>query len=206
MPYRVDFTGRVFGRLTVLSRSATPHPTKTIWTCVCACGTQKDIAHGDLQSGRTVSCGCQKREKATKHGHTAGGYSSTYYSWRCMKQRCLNSKDKHYHYYGGRGITLYTPWMRFDNFLRDMGEKPAGMELDRIDPNGHYEPGNCRWVDKLTQRRNTRAVHKVTFAGKTQTLAEWAVELGIKHATLQSRIFKYGWSVERAFSTPTNNP
>lgn len=92
-----------------------------------------------------------------KHGHkSTSGASPTYYSWTCMRTRCLNKNRPDYPYYGGRGIKVCDRWSRFVNFLADMGERPEGCSLDRIDPDGDYRPGNCRWTDKTTQNQNRR--------------------------------------------------
>ena len=120
-----------------------------------------------------------------------------------MKHRCFNSRNRKYAIYGGRGITVCERWLTYENFLADMGEPPPGMSIDRIDNDKGYEPGNCRWATKETQRRNQRRCRRVTFDGRAQTLAEWAEELGFSLQVLQDRE-RRGWSVERAFTTPTN--
>lgn len=90
------------------------------------------------------------------HGHTVGKRSPTYNSWRKMRGRILDPKDKRYIHYGGRGIKIHPSWDKFENFLKDMGERPEGMTLDRIDVNGDYGPGNCKWSDIVEQNRNRR--------------------------------------------------
>lgn len=93
-----------------------------------------------------------------KHGHGSvrRGHSPAYDSWANMKQRCLNPNNKDYKYYGGRGIEIDPDWLNFEEFLRDMGERPLGFTLDRIDNNWHYEPGNCRWITQAEQNKNRR--------------------------------------------------
>lgn len=126
----------------------------------CDCGSETVVATGDLRSGHTRSCGClrndTRREQGKmlnrKHGHYQ---SPTYSSWGHMKQRCLNRKNKKFHLYGGRGITVCDRWQSFENFLADMGERPADKTLDRYpDRNGNYEPANCRWATAKEQSEN----------------------------------------------------
>src|SRR6266404_9444036 len=112
------------------------------------------------------------------HGHSHGDNGAgtpTYCAWRSMKTRCLNPNTRYYVNYGGRGIKVCERWLSsFANFLADMGEKPAGMSLDRIDVNGEYEHANCRWATMEEQRNNARNTPKVTFEGLTLGLAQWA--------------------------------
>jgi len=119
-----------------------------------------------------------------------------------MKSRCVNRNDPAYYKYGGRGITICERWLKFEDFLTDMGDRPEGLSLDRIDNNGNYEPGNCRWATRKEQANNRRNSLKITFNHKTQTLAQWSQELNIKFTTLWARINKHKWSVEKAFTTP----
>lgn len=138
---------------------------------------------------------------AFKHGHTSGGnLTPEFHSWKSMKSRCLNSSVRAYPNYGGRGVTVCERWQSFENFLADMGPRPEGTSLDRYpNMNGNYEPGNCRWATKAQQARNTRAVIRVHFNGKTKLLIDWAEELGINSRTLHRR-FELGWTVQRAFA------
>lgn len=123
----------------------------------CYCGVEKEMKENLVKTGKTKTCGGHQSELTTKHGHSAKGYRSpTYISWAGMKQRCLNPKTERYPIYGGRGITIHPPWLRFDNFLADMGERPIGKSIDRINVNGNYEPTNCKWSDTLEQRHNRR--------------------------------------------------
>ena len=125
----------------------------------------------------------------TKHGHTTLSWSSpTYKAWDGMLSRCKNKKTRGYENYGGRGISVCDRWLKFENFLEDMGEKPAGLMLDRKDNNGNYEPGNCRWVDRITQNSNMRSNKMVTLSGITLTAAEWGRRLCISSSTIYNRI------------------
>jgi len=137
------------------------------------------------------------------HGCTIGGkQTKTYMVWNTMKRRCLNPQNKVYASYGGRGICVCDRWLKsFAAFLADMGEKPEGHQIDRINNDGDYEPSNCRWVSRKTQNNNRRTNRNVTFNGRTQTVQQWGEELGIKPPTLLRRLMA-GWSNERALTEP----
>lgn len=142
---------------------------KRAFVCKCECGNELKVSLTHLITNHTVSCGCHKynlirqNQPQRKHGHTtnAGYRSPEYISWRCMKDRCLYETSQNYSSYGGRGISVCDRWLKsFNNFLEDMGNRPRGFTLDRINPDGNYEPNNCRWADKKTQRQNQRVVDK----------------------------------------------
>lgn len=140
--------GTRFGKLVVLGYMEDPRP-GAYWLCQCDCGSEVTRAGGSLRAGLTISCGCAQKPR--------GWYRSpAWHSWWGMKNRCLNPNDTHYEYYGGRGITVCDRWLEFTNFLADMGERPAGLTLDRVDTDGDYEPGNCRWATWSEQRMNQR--------------------------------------------------
>lgn len=137
--------------------------------------------------------------KRERHGRKK---TTEYTIWISMRQRCLNPRNKAYPLYGGRGIAICARWNNFSNFLQDMGPRPApGQSLDRIDNDGNYEPGNCRWATSVEQGANTRKARLVTLDGKTQTIRAWEREKGLLSGTVRSRE-KRGWSLADAISTP----
>ena len=157
-----DLVGQTFGRLFVAARAGTNSAGRRLWRCHCACGRTVTTNTRALTAGETSSCGCYRSERikalSTKHGHSPRyNHSRTYVAWRSMLSRCLNPKHPHYDLYGGRGVKVCARWRRsFTAFLADMGAKPAGLTLDRIDPYGNYTPSNCRWATWSEQRLNQR--------------------------------------------------
>lgn len=136
-----------------------------------------------------------------KHGHCATtARTPTYRSWHTMKQRALNPKDVNAKHYSERGITVCKRWLKFENFLKDMGERPEGTNLERIDNDKGYSPSNCRWATQAEQMRNRRSNVFIEYQGKKQTVQEWSKELNIPFTTLRLRM-KTGWPVERVLST-----
>ena len=125
---------------------------------------------------------------------------STKQCWSDMKQRCSNPKLPQYKNYGGRGITVCARWLEsFENFLVDMGEKPLGLTIDRINVDGNYEPQNCRWLSKAGQQKNRRNCQIFTHNGMTMTMREWAKLIGRHEATLSARV-RRGYSLEMILS------
>lgn len=147
------------------------------------------------------------RQSTYKHGHSRkGGMSPTYKAWAHMKARCLNPNNKNYKDYGGRGIKVCDRWVNsFEAFLEDMGERPRGMTLDRIEVNKGYYPGNCRWASWQTQLTNRRDNRFVTIKGESRHLAEWARIIGITHSTLRHRL-AHGWSDDDLLLPPGAKP
>jgi hypothetical protein len=150
-----------------------------------------------------------------RHGHAmTGEHSPTYRSWIAMKTRCFRKEYKSYSYYGGRGITVCSHWLRFESFLEDMGERLEGTSIDRIDGDGHYSCGhcdqcrlngwtaNCRWATPSQQSQNSKQCVFFTFEGETRNIRQWARYLGMNTYTFRSRLLKAGWSIEKAMETP----
>lgn len=138
-----------------------------------------------------------------KHGYARPDLRRPEYrSWECARSRCRNANNPDYARYGGRGISFWPGWDKFEAFLDDMGPRPAGTTLDRIDTNGNYEPGNCRWADARQQGRNKSDNRFVTFQGATVRMVELAELSGVPYQRLHDRIVRRGWSPERAVTTP----
>jgi len=154
-----DMTGMRFGRLIVLGPVARGW-NNVLWLYRCDCGAFGRTATGNFRRAR--SCGCLRTERivksSLKHGHArAGAATTTYRSWEAMRARCECQTHQKFEYYGGRGIKVCPSWREnFAAFLADMGPRPPGTTLDRIDNDKDYEPGNCRWADRITQRHNRR--------------------------------------------------
>ena len=136
--------------------------------------------------------------KSAQNPKTRGAY----FTWCDMRKRCLLPSHKNYGRYGGRGITICDRWNSFDNFFADMGEKPKGLTIERIDVNGNYYPENCKWASRKEQNKNRNSNVKITFNGITKIVSEWADELGISKFCIRYRL-KAGWSIERALTTKT---
>jgi len=142
-------------------------------------------------------------ESKTTHGHGgSGGVSPTYQTWRNMLNRCNNPNVPAYRNYGARGITVAPEWHDFSRFLADMGERPEGLTIERIDNSRGYMPGNCRWATYSEQGRNTRVNRIIEFNGEALTIVEWAECTGVSRSLIAARIDRLGWSIERALTTP----
>jgi hypothetical protein len=197
MTKQIDLTGQKYGKLTLLEKIG------MYYLCLCDCGKTKKIRVDHLIRGETVSCGCygKKRLKEAWESRITHGMSNTriFKIWIGMLDRCKNDRSGNY---GKRGIKVCDRWKEFIKFYNDMGEPPDdNYSIDRINVDGNYEPGNCRWADRKTQGRNKRNSTLLTYNGETKTLAEWSEIKSIKPATLCYRLYNLGWSAEKALET-----
>lgn len=210
MPPRANLISQRFSKLVV--KEVARDSSRVRWKCLCDCGNWSIVSTDHLRSGHSKSCGClnvartRVMGKANRmHGHTAKGKpSATFYSWSGMRTRCENPKAKGYHNYGGRGIKICDRWKNFSNFLADMGARPKGKQIDRIDNDGDYTPANCRWVTRIQQARNRRTNTHLTIDGETHTIVEWAEISGIPVNVVYLRL-KNHWPTNKLFKSPRSN-
>lgn len=205
--------GTVFARLTVIG----PAPMRqrkngqniSCSECRCECNSVVIVCNHELKRKGIRSCGCLRsetvRDRQLTHGASRreGKNNAEYVAWRSMLTRVTNSQAINFDDYGGRGITVCDRWLNsFESFLEDMGPKPSkAHSLDRINNNGNYEPGNCRWATQVEQNNNTRRNRYVTVSGVSKTVSEWAMVTGMPHAVITARL-NNGWSDELAVLTP----
>lgn len=200
----IDFSGQRFGRLTVMKRGEN-RGKATRWECLCDCGNKTLTEPFALKSGATVSCGCYQKEAVSKssfkHGHSRR--STTYGTWVGMVHRCAKPSHHKFASYGGAGITVCERWLSFSNFLEDMGERPDGHTIDRIDGTLGYFKENCRWATINQQQRNIKSNRMVTHNGETRCATEWAEIIGVHKNTFIQRL-NNGLTGEALFSPPMN--
>jgi hypothetical protein len=202
----VDLTGTVWGRWTVLHRAANPPGMSgPRWLCRCQCGTERVHCSGALRNGSTRGCPrCATRVgRIPKHGHaTRAGKTTEYSIWRGMRNRCFSPKCQEFKRYGARGITVVDAWRTsFETFLRDMGPRPKGCSLDRIDNDGPYSPENCHWATVTEQNNNSRRNRRVLVEGTTMTLSQAAAHYKVPYQTFRRRFVQCG-NVEEAARAP----
>lgn len=189
--------GERFGRLTAICQTSRRIKGKVMWLCKCDCGTEIEVMSTRLRQAHSKSCGCLRKDGLLRrtHGHSR---DPIYGAWHNMMARCQTRKN-----YADRGIKVCDRWCSVSAFVDDMGAQyRPGLTLERIDNNGPYAPENCRWATRAEQARNRRTNRSITFNGKTQTVEDWAKELGIHERTITSRIDKLGWSESRALTDP----
>lgn len=200
----IDITGNIYSRLTVISYSGSSKR-GALWLCKCDCGNETVQAGGDLRCGRLVSCGCWKREANSERSKTHGeSGSALYVVWSGMKKRCNNIRCRNYRNYGERGIKVCDEWSASYESFRDWsiasGYAP-GLEIDREDNDGNYEPSNCRWVTGKVNCRNNRRNRVLLAFGESKTLIEWVEDSRcvVLYDTVRHRLAA-GWTTERALT------
>lgn len=201
MPKKLDIpNGSVYGDWVVLSESSPSRGGRRRFICRCSCGVERAVDLSHMRGGRSTGCGCRAARNTSKrvwvHGQANGGgvrpAGREYAAWQSMKDRCFNPDNQDYGRYGGRGITVHPKWLDYLAFFRDMGSRPSPKHsLDRINNDGNYEPGNCKWSTPREQCRNQEKTLWLTHEGRTLTLREWAETSGIPYDTLYGR-FKCG--------------
>jgi hypothetical protein len=197
-----ELTGLKFERLVVLKRHHQNKESDWFWECLCDCGNKVITKGTTLTQGKVKSCGCYHKDKITTHSMWK---TPLYKIYRGIKSRCLQPLATGYSNYGGRGITVCDEWkMDPASFFKWAKENryEEGLTIERIDNNGPYSPENCKWIPLKEQANNKRTSHIITFNGETKTVAQWATYLNIPRYILYNRINNYGWTDERALTTP----
>lgn len=198
-----DLHGKKYKRIFVCCPDWGSKPLR--WMCRCDCGNYKSIASDKIVTEEIGSCGCLAADtraiRSSTHGFSNRDMSE-YNIWKSMRSRCLNPKNKSYKNYGGRGISVCARWLEsFVFFLEDVGSRPKGTSLERIDNNLGYFKENCRWASSSEQSRNRRNNKLVYFGGVFVPLIEASEACGINYHTVHNRI-RSGWSLDRALHTP----
>ena len=211
-----DYINKKYGKLTILSFA---EPTIYFYksqmkvykvNCICDCGNLHTTDLQCLKRGKGISCGCWNKEsakiRATKHGLSQVNKktTSTYMIWTHVKGRCLNEKNKDYKDYGGRGITMSEEWKEsYLNFYNDMGEKPKGFSIERINVDGNYCKENCKWISKRDQNKNKRN-NQIHYNGEIKCLSDWCKILNLSYGSMRHRIYDLKMSMEEAIIIPKN--
>lgn len=192
--------GQIFSELTVI-REAGKNNSGRYVLCECTCGKSTEVKVSFLVSGNTKSCGHLRKVSHTiKHARSGKG-DPTYNTWRAVVSRCTKKYDWSWDRYGAVGITVCDRWLDFSNFLDDMGDRPKGMTIDRIDNSKGYFPGNCRWATNVEQANNTTLNKIVEYRGHKGPLKETVSIFGGNYSLVKERI-KRGWSMEDAMNKP----
>ena len=215
VPHQVPIGTRFFRRVTLTAPRLIPNRKQPYIQCRCDCGTVSEVLARDLTRGASGSCGCYSREVTsrikTTHGGTCGSSHGVkrkpiYSRWKAMRSRCNTHSHTSYAQYGGRGIGICPEWDSFESFRA--WAIPSGfkedLELDRIDNNADYSPGNCRWVTSKQNKNNKKQSLYLTAFGETKTLLDWTQDrrCAAVYMTVHSRL-RNGWSAEKAISTPS---
>jgi len=183
---KINLVGKTFGRLYVVEEVLLRDKHNHIkYLCRCSCGKYKEVSGQSLRRS-TRSCGCLQRESARTHGQEG---TPTYKTWVAMKSRCNSSSSTNYKNYGGRGITICPSWVNsFEQFHKDMGDRPSNMSLERVDNNGGYSKENCIWATATTQANNRRRSIKIKYKGVTMNIKEYAELIGLTPSGAMKRL------------------
>lgn len=191
---------RIVGLATPQLRNGYPHER---YICTCNCGHQFEQDKAALRLNPGVMCkSCAGKVAAKARGADGRSTTPEWHAWRNMLQRCSNPNAQAYHNYGARGLTVCKRWEKFENFLADMGPRPEGHTLERVNNEKGYKPSNCVWATPEQQNRNTRTSRWLTANGERMLLVDWARRLGTKPTTIWLRLDRYGWSEQDACTTP----
>jgi len=205
MGRRLEITpGEKYGKLTIV-REVERTSIKRRFLCQCDCGRFTQVNLNSLRTGAIKSCGCLLKESGKRNKIHGYWQHRLYGIWAGMKQRCFNSKCNSYKYYGARGITMCLQWLDFSLFLKwalSSGYKD-NLTIERVDVNGNYEPGNCKWIPGKDQPANTRQSHWIFWKGHTKNISQWAKHTGLCAETIRRRI-AYGWPIDRALTEPSH--
>jgi hypothetical protein len=196
---KTDLVGLVVGRLTVVGFAGKGDHSKSLWLCRCACGGETVRSTSNLNKGGDQSCGCTSHTGNLRHGMKD---TPEYRTWCAIKRRCNSPSDTSYPRYGALGVRVCEAWENsFEQFFADMGPRPDGTSIDRIDSSKGYSPENCRWATTHEQSRNKKNNVWITISGETKVMFDWARVFGISPGTVISRM-RSGWDPVRAVTTP----
>lgn len=194
----IDLSGRTFSFLTVIARLPRARAGDSGWLCRCVCGKELKVQSSRLRAGRIKSCGCKRGALVAAgnlvHGHWAGGRPTPeWISWRSAINRCHNERSDSYERYGALGVTVCEEWRNdFAAFFKELGPRPKGSTLDRIDGKRGYEPGNCRWSTPKQQSNNLKNTRYVLVAGERVTIRDAADRHELPYQQLRNRLYRHG--------------
>lgn len=202
----IDITGKRYNHLTVIRRVENAKNGVAVWECRCDCGNITKVRGSNLKSGAVKSCGCLRHTTKPTLKHNMS-HTRLYRTWAAMKQRCYGSSNRSLKDYGGRGIKMCEEWREsFELFMEWAMSNGYSDDLtiERINVDGDYCPENCMWIPWEQQQGNRRMNLRLEHNGKTQNLAAWCRELSLPYSQIHNRIYKLGWSFERAISEPVH--
>lgn len=213
---KVDLHGHRYGRLSVVCEGRPYYNTNgrrvAAWDCICDCGNNAVVRGSDLRSGRTLSCGCVQKIRASqaskKHGESSGANRTVEYTtWASMIGRCENESNPDFHLYGGLGVKVCSEWRNsYETFLSDMGRRPPGRNsIDRINAFGDYSPNNCRWATVIEQARNKRSTIMVNIGWGDMPFSEACEINNVPYKLALRRMRILGWSIEDSVSVRANS-